>query len=180
MKAKGIEGMKRAYIHIYTGEGKGKTTASVGLALRAKSRGLKVLFIQLMKGGLEGGEISILNKVSVETRIYDQIRSPLFYPDVDIEKTHKTTLTVLNEILSMAGQYDLVVIDEFNNLLRSGILNEEEAVRFIERFPPETELVLTGRGATDRMIDRADYVTYMKEVKHPYRQGVKAREGIEF
>jgi cob(I)alamin adenosyltransferase len=172
--------MKKACIHIYTGEGKGKTTAAAGLALRAKSRGLRVLFVQLMKEDFKGGEISLLNKVSIETRVYNQIRSPLFYPDVDIEKSHKTALRVLEEILSIADQYDLVVIDEFNNLLRSGILNEKEAIRFIDIFPSATELVLTGRGATDRMIERADYVTYMKEIKHPYKQGVKAREGIEF
>ncbi len=74
----------------------------------------------------------------------------------------------------------MVVIDEFNNLLNSGMLEEEEAIRFIKQFPGQTELVLTGRGATDRMIEVADYVTYMKAIKHPHQKGLKAREGIEY
>ncbi len=171
--------MKR-FIHVYTGEGKGKTTAAVGLAVRAKSRQLKVLFAQFMKSEHNGGETALLKELSVDVRIFKEIKSPLFYPDIDVKQMREMAIKRLNEILSVANRYDMIIIDEFNNLVRSKILPEEYALEFIDRFPEETELVLTGRGATEEMIARADYVTYMKAIKHPHKEGLSAREGIEY
>ncbi|NOY64077.1 MAG: cob(I)yrinic acid a,c-diamide adenosyltransferase [Nitrospirae bacterium] len=172
--------MKKGLIHIYTGEGKGKTTAAVGLAVRAKSRGLRVLFAQFMKTRENGGETVLLDRLSITVKLYSEIKSPLFYPDVDIESMKEKTLERLNELILMARDYDVIIIDEFNNLVRSGIMSEEEAIDFIDRFPEDKELVLTGRGATEGMIRKADYVTYMKGIKHPHNKGEPAREGIEF
>lgn len=172
--------MKEGLRHIYTGEGKGKTTAAVGLAVRAKSRGLRVLFAQFMKTRENGGETALLDRLSIDVKLFSDIKSPLFYPDVDIESMRNTTLERLNELVAMARDYDVIIIDEFNNLVRSGVISEGDAVDFIDRFPEDKELVLTGRGATEDMIKRADYVTYMKGIKHPHNKGEPAREGIEF
>ncbi len=172
--------MRKGLIHIYTGEGKGKTTAAVGLAVRARSRGLRVLFVQFMKTGGKGGETDLLRELSIDVRLYTEIKSPLFYPDTDMGVMREKALRYLEEVLSDARGYDLVIIDEFNNLVRTGIIPEAAAVDYMERFPLDRELVLTGRGATEKMIRRADYVTYMKNIKHPHNRGMPAREGIEF
>lgn len=166
-------------IQVYTGEGKGKTTASVGLSVRARGRGKRVLFVQFLKTE-EAGELEMMKALGIDVLRYDDVRSPLFYPDVDIENMGKRVRQYLKDILKKINYYDLVVIDEFNNLLKTGILTEKEALEFIDSFPPDRELVLTGRGATEKINDRADYVTYFKLIKHPHQKGLKAREGIEY
>lgn len=168
------------YIHIYTGEGKGKSTAAAGLAVRAKSRGLSVLFLQVMKSGSSGGELELLKDIAVDVGRYQGIKSPYFNPDVNLAEMHSPAVEMMEYTLDSAGGYDLVIIDEFNNLVSAGILSEEEAVRFMKDLSGKAEVVLTGRGATERMTDAADYVTVMEEVKHPFREGVKARKGIEY
>ncbi len=173
---------KKGYIHIYTGEGKGKTTAAIGLAVRAKSRGLRVLFVQFMKGGINGGEIEMLESISVTTKKFDKVLSPHFYPDIDKEKLKtevKTALDFIKKAMS-ENNFDLIVLDEFNYLILEGLLTEDEALDLISHKPEDIELVITGRGATEKLIEAADYVTYMKMLKHPYTAGIKAREGIEY
>jgi len=172
--------MKKGVIHIYTGEGKGKTTASVGLALRARSRGLRVLFVQFMKTGANGGELDLLEDVGITVKRYYEIKSPHFYPDMDIRKMNSYALGALQEVKGMLESYDMVVLDEFNNLVRTRIIDEKDALSFMDDIPEGTDLVLTGRGATKGMLDLADYVTYMKAVKHPLQRGLNARKGIEY
>jgi cob(I)alamin adenosyltransferase len=167
-------------IHIYTGEGKGKTTAAVGLSLRARSRGLRVLFVQFMKSDHEGGETDLLDELSTVVMRFVEIRSPHFHPDLNIREMGELTRRALRKVREAAGDFDLVVIDEFNNLVRTGIISEADALNFMDAFPREKDIVLTGRGATEAMMDRADYVTYMKAVKHPLHKGMEAREGIEY
>ena len=172
--------MTKGLIHIYTGEGKGKTTASVGLAVRAKSRGWRVLYVQFMKPDHAGGEFDMLGTLSIETRSFAEIKAPAFHPTVDRTELRRRSFEALREIQHVAQDFDIVIIDEFNNLVGSGILSEREAVDFMKSFSESTELVLTGRGATEGMIKAADYVTYMRAVKHPFSTGQAAREGIEF
>lgn len=172
--------MKKGLIHIYTGEGKGKTTASIGLAVRAKSRGLKVLFIQLMKTDYTGGELDLLQKIGIETKRCKDVKSPHFHPDVDTVEVKGFSFKALQEVLQNASDFDLIVVDEFNYLLSTTLISEEEAIDFIKNFPEGTELVLTGQGATDRLISLADYVTYMKAIKHPFMKSIGARKGIEY
>jgi len=172
--------MTKGLVHIYTGEGKGKTTVSVGLAVRAKSRGWRVLFAQFMKPDCTGGELELLKKLSIETRRFTEIKPPSFYPGIDRTELKKRSFEALREIQHIAQDFDLVIIDEFNNLVGSGVLSEREAVDFMKSFCESTELVLTGRGATEGMFDIADYVTYMKAVKHPHAKGQAARKGIEY
>ncbi len=174
--------MKHGCVHIYTGEGKGKTTAAVGLAIRAKSRGLKVLFVQFMKGGADSGEINILKNISVTTKKFSRIRSPYFYPDINrkqLKKDVNEAVAYIKKIAAGAG-FDMLILDEFNCLLAEGLLTDEAAVDLILNKPEQLELVLTGRGATKRLIEAADYVTEMKIVKHPFSKGIKARRGIEY
>lgn len=172
--------MTKGLIHIYTGEGKGKTTVSVGLAVRAKSRGWRVLFAQFMKPDYTGGELDLLQKLSIEIRRFTAIKPPSFYPGIDMTELKKHSFEALREIQHISQDFDLVIIDEFNNLIGAGIISEREAVDFMKSFCESTELVLTGRGATEGMIDIADYVTYMKAVKHPLGKGQAARKGIEY
>ncbi len=166
-------------IQIYTGEGKGKTTASVGLAVRARGRGKSVLFVQFLKTE-KAGEIEMMKAIGIDVLRYDDIKSPLFFPEVDIESSGRRVNKYLKDILNMITDYDLIIVDEFNNLIKTGILKEDDALRFIDSFPVDKELVLTGRGVNDKIIEKADYVTYFKLIKHPHQRGIKAREGIEF
>ncbi len=171
--------MQRSFVHIYTGDGKGKSTAAAGLAVRARSRGLRVLFVQFMKSGVTGGELELLESISVDVKRFPGVKSPLFNPSLPLDELKKNALMALNEVRELADGYDLVIIDEFNNLVGAGIVSESYAIEFVKGFL-DSELVLTGRGATEGMIEVADYVTEMKCVKHPYKKGQKARMGIEY
>ncbi|UCE79515.1 MAG: cob(I)yrinic acid a,c-diamide adenosyltransferase [Nitrospiraceae bacterium] len=174
--------MKKGYIHIYTGDGKGKTTAAVGLAARAKSQGFRVLFVQFFKEHRQSGEIRLLENAGIETMIFKDVRSPLFNPSLNKNKLRKKTedaMEMLKKVLDK-DEFDLMVLDEFNCLIYEGLLSEDEAAAFIRNKPERLELVLTGRGAPERTIEIADYVTVMQKVKHPYRDNIKGRKGIEF
>jgi len=174
--------MVSGLIHVYTGDGKGKTTAAVGIAIRARSSGLRTLFAQFLKEKDSGSEISLLNSVGITTIVFDAVKSPFFNPEIDtsfLRDEARDALSRLEEIFS-ENRFDLVVLDEFICLVRQGILSEEEAVEFLKKKPKTLEIVLTGTGVTDRLIDLADYVTFMKNIKHPYAKNMKARKGIEF
>jgi cob(I)alamin adenosyltransferase len=171
--------MGKGLIHIYTGDGKGKTTAAVGLALRAKARGLRVLFAQFMKTE-RGNELDMLENLSVNVIRFDEILSPLFYPGLDGEAQRRKTVEALSRIKSLMKDFDLVILDEFIHLINRGLVSEAETLEFLKSKPGHTELVLTGKGAPPYLIDAAHYVTEMKAVKHPFREGVKARRGIEY
>ncbi len=174
--------MNKGLIHIYTGDGKGKTTAAVGLVIRAKSRGLRTLFVQFFKENHSSGESLILEDISIETIIFDKVRSPLFHPSIDknlLKDEIGKALNYLKDIFSEA-RHDLIVLDEFICLITEGLLSEDEAVNFIKNKPDNLELVLTGRGADEKIMSIADYVTYMQKIKHPYINNIKGRKGIEF
>lgn len=174
--------MEKGYIHIYSGEGKGKTTAAVGLAVRAKSREFSVLFVQFFKEHHQSGEIRLLENAGIETMIFENVRSPLFNPSLDknnLKKETKNALTMLRKVWD-EDEFGLMVLDEFNCLIHEGLLSEDEAAAFIRNKPERLELVLTGRGAPDAIIALADYVTVMQKVKHPYKEKIRGRRGIEF
>lgn len=174
--------MKHSYIHIYTGDGKGKTTAAAGLAVRAKSRGLKVLFVQFMKSDIEKGEISVLKDLSVTIKKFSKISSPFFNPNLNKDQLKKSTAKAVNFIkkIMQNEEFDMIILDEFNCLLSEKLITEDEALDLISNKPSSLELVLTGRGATKKLMEKADYVTEMKMTKHPFSGGLKARKGIEF
>jgi cob(I)alamin adenosyltransferase len=171
--------MKEGLIHVYTGEGKGKTTASVGLAVRAKSRGFRVLFAQFMKES-PGGEGELLRRLSIEVLRFSKVLSPYFHPEADRASIRKEALKALAEIGPRLGEYDLVVLDEFNCLLAEGFLTEDEALGFLKKKPGRLDLVLTGRGAPESLIDLADHVVEVREVKRPEKARSSAKKGIEY
>ena len=172
---------EKGLIHIYTGEGKGKTTSALGLALRSRSHGKRILFAQFFKEKDEQSELSLLERLGVKILVFDTIKSPLFYPSIDkgyLRDEVKKALDVLQELIS-SNAFDLVVMDEFICLVSEDVISEKKAIVFLQKKPISLELVLTGRGATERIMAEADYVTYMKHIKHPYDRGIKARKGIE-
>lgn len=168
---------KRGLIQIYTGEGKGKTTAALGLSLRAVGRGFKVCFIQFCKGQTSGEHLFIQKYPVFEIIILG--RSNTFTAsDAVLKAEAQETFKVAQK--KMSGDYDLIVLDELNIAIYRGFITVEEALALLDKKPARTEVVLTGRYAHEELIKRADLVTEMKPIKHPYLQNVKARIGIEY
>jgi cob(I)alamin adenosyltransferase len=167
------------FVQVYTGDGKGKTTAALGLALRAAGAGLKVYIGQFIKNA-EYSEITALRRLADSITIEQFGRGCFILTEpcqADIDAARQA-LTTLGRILS-SGAYDLVIADEANVAVALGLINEDDLLALIDRRPPQVELVLTGRGAPPRVLERADLVTEMRLVKHYYDQGVVARKGIE-
>lgn len=173
--------LERGLIQVYTGNGKGKTTAALGLAFRALGRGLKVCMIQFMKGGGPYGEHIAAQQFPEQFTIIQTGRSGWVNRDnPDAEDVHLAheALEKARSIL-LDATYDLVILDEINGAISFGLLSPEDVLALLRQKPPSVELVLTGRNADERIIALADLVTEMREVKHYYRTGVPARIGIE-
>ncbi len=171
--------LEKGYIHIYTGNGKGKTTAALGLILRACGAGLKVYFGQFMKRR-EHSEVIALRKFGDQVKV-DQFGSGVFVKGHPSEEDHikaRDGLARAREAL-VSGNYDLVVLDEINVAVANGLISVDEVLELVAAKPDNVEFVLTGRRADPRLIEKADVVTEMTEIKHYYKNGVKAREGIE-
>ena len=172
-------------IHVYTGEGKGKTTAAFGLAARSVGHGKRVLFAQFLKGGgSESGEILCGKRqlLNMEIMRFDQTH-PLFDPSIDTNKLAERIQEDLIQVerLIMRGNFDLVILDEINNCISQNFVSTERILELMEKKPEALELVLTGRGAPAEVIGKADYVTEMKLIKHPAEtKGTPARKGIEY
>ncbi len=171
-------GIEKGYIQVYTGNGKGKTTAALGITLRSLCAGNKVFFGQFMKGQ----DYSELKA----TKYFDKLEMEQFGgPDFlrgrptarDIENAQKG-LDRMREILS-SSEYDMVVFDEINTALYFELISLEDVLSVLDLKAEGTEVILTGRYAAQEIIDKADLVTEMKEIKHYYNAGVKARVGIE-
>lgn len=176
--------LTKGLVQIYTGDGKGKTTAAVGLAVRAAGQDLRVLFCQFLKPeNLDLGERNILETIpAVTVRIVDHLwdmRSSLKDPIV-VEQTRTVIHKALQEIAAEIGRYDLIVLDEIVFCLNQRLADIEDLRRLIGQRDPNAEIVLTGRGATPDLIAMADLVTEMKSVKHPFDSGISARRGIEY
>ena len=169
----------KGYIQVYTGNGKGKTTAAIGLSIRAVGAGKKVFFAQFVKG-------QIYSEVKSFQRFLPQITIKQYGLDCfiynkpkqeDIDIARKGFQEVSEIILS--GKYDVVVLDEANIAIYYNLFSVEELIDVLKRKPEQTEIIITGRYAADKLIEFADLVTEMKEIKHYYNRGIKARIGIE-
>ncbi len=171
--------MKR-YIQIYTGNGKGKTTAALGQAVRAAEAGMKVYFAQFVKGK-PYSEISMIENRIPEITI-KQYGLGCFIVDKpsleDINAARKGLQEIEDIIIS--GEYDMIVLDEVTIALYYKLFSVDDVIKVLQIKPNKTKIVITGRYAPDELIEIADLVTEMKEVKHYYNMGVEAREGIEF
>lgn len=169
----------KGYIQVYTGNGKGKTTAALGLAIRAAGAGLKVFIAQFIKMG-EYSEIKALKRFK-DLITVEQFGSGRFIKGTpsasDIEAARKGVEKIKAAFTS--GQHNVVIMEEANVAVGLGILSVEDILKIMDEKPKDVELVITGRGADSRIIEKADLVTEMKEVKHYFQKGVKARIGIE-
>ncbi len=169
-------------IQVYTGNGKGKTTAALGLALRAAGRGLRTYMAQFMKKG-EYGELLAVARYLDGLVTIEQFGLPEFHHrenGVAPEETHAAEQGLAAAGAAMqGGGYRIVILDEVNTLLHFGIVPLAPVLRLLDGKPAAVELVLTGRYAPQAVLDRADLVTEMKETRHYYQKGVQARTGIE-
>jgi len=178
--------MKRGLIHIYTGDGKGKTTAATGLAVRAAGFGLKVLFVQFFKeDSAPSGEKSFFKEFASPnvTVLRSNCRHPFFTGEKTDEKAVAEaiggTFEKVKQIVSDGG-LDLLVLDEVISVLRGGWIPIDEFIDFVESRPRGLEVVLTGRDAPPELVRLADYVTEMLKIKHPFDEGINARRGVDF
>ncbi|HEY5521877.1 MAG TPA: cob(I)yrinic acid a,c-diamide adenosyltransferase [Desulfuromonadaceae bacterium] len=172
--------LEQGCVQVYTGNGKGKTTASLGLALRAVGRGLKVCVFQFIKGGGRYGEHLAAEKLAPLLTII-QTGRPGWVNTKDITEDRRVAQEAFvqaRELLT-SGEFDLFICDEINGAVGFGLIDVEQVLELISRKPEKTELVLTGRNADERVIEAADLVTEMREIKHYYKAGVPARTGIE-
>ncbi|MDP6156844.1 MAG: cob(I)yrinic acid a,c-diamide adenosyltransferase [Candidatus Thermoplasmatota archaeon] len=172
---------RKGLVQLYTGNGKGKTTAALGLSLRASGKGLSVYIIQFMKGRINYGELESVKRLPLVS--IEQFGRPDFVDKanpapIDIDLAVQG-LARAREIIS-AGEHDIVVLDEINVALDFRLIPVTEVVDMVKDRPQHVEIVLTGRDAPRSLIDLADLVSVVVEVKHPYREGVQCREGIEF
>jgi len=179
--------LEKGLVQIYTGDGKGKTTAAFGLALRAAGQGNKVLIYQFLKPpSLDIGERFALQLGAVRIRVealdvpWDM--SVSFADKEAVAKTQVAISEVLERIAETAEKrfYDCLILDEIVLCVSNGLAKLEDIKNIIDRREPAVEIVLTGRGATQELIEMADLVTEMKKIKHPFDKGVPARRGIEF
>lgn len=172
---------EKGLIQVYTGDGKGKTTAALGLALRAAGRGAKIAFVQFMKGSPIYGEITSLAMLPGVTHIRTGRAHCIFKGDETEEDFAEARrgLEAAAEFVS-SGEYDLVVLDEINVAADFGLIKAEEVAEVLAKKAEGTEVVLTGRNAPEIFIKTAQLVTEMREIKHPYRDGIQARAGIEY
>jgi len=166
-------------IQVYTGNGKGKTTAALGLALRASGGGFRVCFIQFMKGTLDCGEHKFVKRFPAFEIIQPAKTSYWDQPAADRLEDAARALELSRQAVS-SGKYDMVILDEMMTAYHSGLLALDDVVGLIKVKPAQLELVLTGRGAPPEVIELADLVTEMREIKHPFARGIPARRGVEF
>ncbi|HUS74031.1 MAG TPA: cob(I)yrinic acid a,c-diamide adenosyltransferase [Sedimentisphaerales bacterium] len=179
--------LEKGLVQIYTGDGKGKTTAAFGLALRAAGQGHKVLIYQFLKpASLDIGERFALQLGAVRIRV-ESLDVPWdMSQSLKDEKAVSQTQTAISEVLeriAATGEkrfYDVLILDEIVFCLSKGLAKLEDIKNIIDKRDPAVEIILTGRGATKELIALADLVTEMKNVKHPFDKGISARRGIEF
>lgn len=172
-------------VHIYTGDGKGKTTASIGLAVRAAGQGLKVLFVQFFKEDkAQSGEKEIFrNHINGIELIRSNVRHPFFTgKETDEESVRASVLETFESAIKkvLDENIDLLVLDEIIGAINGGWLDIDALTAFLTEKPANLEVVLTGRNAPVELVKLADYVTEMLSIKHPFDSGHKARKGIEF
>ena len=168
-------------VQVFTGNGKGKTTAALGAILRALGHGLKVYIVFFMKGDYPYGEFNTLSKlpnVDVASFGFRHLTDPANIKPEEIEQAKLALSAARKAVLS--GKYDLIVLDEINVALALKLIELDEVIKLIGDKPSRVELILTGRYAESRLIELADLVTEMVKVKHPYDNGVLARQGIEY
>jgi cob(I)alamin adenosyltransferase len=170
-------------IIVNTGNGKGKTTASIGQIIRALGHGFKVCLVQLFKGEIFYGEQNILTKLDGLDFFSYAKEHPYCIKGVSAEKAKqecKPAMEKLAELSASPKKYDLVVLEEFNIAVRDGFIDKNEFLDLVKKLSEKSDIVVTGRAAPVELVEMADLVTDMREIKHPYQKGVPAKRGVEF
>jgi len=174
----------KGVVIVHTGDGKGKTTAALGMALRAAGHGKKVLIVQFIKDFQNYGELKFVKKYHCGIEIksmgkgYVKIKGDKFPFEEHVKAAKQAFRFAQDKILSK--EYDIVVLDEINIALDKKLLTLDEVVKLIQQKPPDLHIVLTGRNAPKKLIQLADLVSEVKEIKHPYKKGILAQKGIEY
>ena len=173
--------MQKGLLIVFTGNGKGKTTASLGMALRAAGHGMRTLILQFIKGAWTCGEHRALERLEEVTIV--PLGTGFTWKKEDLEQDRELARKGWDRAAEeiREGRYDLIILDEINYVLSYGLLPVEEVLETAGKRPDHLHLVLTGRNAPEELIVRADLVTDMRQIKHPYHdQGIKAQKGVEF
>ena len=169
---------RRGLVIVHTGDGKGKTTAAIGLAIRAFGAGLKVLILQFIKGRKLSGELVALKTLGIEVK---QCGLGFVTKENFAEQQKAARAAIeLAQAEIASGAWDLIILDEINYAVKFGLIDAEQISELLKIRPPQMHLVFTGRNALPELIDAADLVTEMKLVKHPFQKGIAAQAGIEF
>jgi cob(I)alamin adenosyltransferase len=174
----------RGLVIVYTGNGKGKTTASLGLCIRALGYNEKVCIIQFIKGSWKYGELDGIKRLAPEVELYQKGLGFVGIIDDKLDKSEhikaaKEAIEFARERIK-SGIYDIVILDEINVAISLGLVTVDDALSLIDSKAELMDIVLTGRNAAPEIVDRADLVTEMREIKHPYQKGIMAQRGIDF
>ena len=173
--------LEKGLVQVYTGNGKGKTSAAFGLTLRASGRGLKVYIIQFIKGGFDYGELYVIDRLpNVTLKAFGRGKFITTKPPEQEDIKLAEEALRLTEKIVQSDEYDVVILDEINVALNLKLISLNRMLKLIKHKPEHTELVLTGRCAPEEIIEMADLVTEMREIKHPFNKGFTARKGVEY
>lgn len=177
-----MSNISNGLVQIYTGNGKGKSTAAFGLAIRAVGHGFSVYIIQFMKGRDDYGELAGLKRLSPECHLEHYGGPGWVHKGERLEENVKEAQKAFSRAqeIILSGEWDIVILDEIINSLWFELISEQDVLELLDKKPSNVELVLTGRNASQTLIDRADLVTEMVQIKHPFEQGIMSRQGIEF
>jgi cob(I)alamin adenosyltransferase len=175
---------EKGLVIVYTGKGKGKTTAALGIVLRAVGHGYKVGMIQFIKGEWYYGELTSSKRLEPEFELIAAGRGFVGiidddHPIEDHEKAAKDAIEVAKQKIA-SGDYDIMILDEINYAVKLNLISQEDILDVIAAKPEKTSLVLTGNYVPEAVMDAADLVTEMREIKHPYQRGIKAKKGVDF
>ena len=179
-----MESSPKGILAVITGDGKGKTTSAIGTAVRALGYGYKVMMLQFIKGDWHYGEIDGIARLAPDFvlertglgfyKIMDDDR-----PDEAHKEAARKGLERAEEVIT-SGEYQLVILDEINNAVHEGLLDIEDVLKVLEKKPPLIHVICTGRNAHPRLVETADLVSEVKEIKHPFKQGILAQRGFDF
>ncbi|MFH1699964.1 MAG: cob(I)yrinic acid a,c-diamide adenosyltransferase [Candidatus Zixiibacteriota bacterium] len=184
MSEKEISSRKKGFIIVYTGNGKGKTTAALGLCVRAVGHGNKIGIIQFIKSDWEYGELKGLKQLSpaIDIQTLGAGCIGIMGDEKPLEEHKKAANKALNAAIKVvqSEKYNILILDEINVAINLGLITTDQVMEFLKNKPAHLNIVLTGRNAPAELIEAADLVTEMKEIKHPFQKGIPARKGIDF
>jgi cob(I)alamin adenosyltransferase len=175
---------EKGLIIVYTGNGKGKTTAALGLCVRACGYDLKVAIVQFVKGSWQYGELDGVKRLEPNVELMRKGKGFVGIiddklPRSEHEKAAEEALVFVNELIH-SGMYDIIILDELNVAVSLGLIEIDDVLKILANKPVDLDVVITGRNAHEKLIDAADLVTEMKEIKHPYQKGILAKKGIDY